>query len=160
MDIIKLIDGIKGKVLDASKIDLLKHAYDLQNQNIEQLKTNNEAVRESHGLLQKKVEQIEAENTSLKKEVQRLTEAIGQNADATGLSKVALDILRLYKKRDVTEILAVELPQYLPHSNIDTESATDELQAAKLMNLGGLVGAMTYRLTAAGRKYIAQGKLE
>src|SRR5688572_26032865 len=51
MDVISILNGIKGKVLDAAHFDLLRSAYDLQNENIEQLKSNNEAIRENNILL-------------------------------------------------------------------------------------------------------------
>ncbi len=38
MEITAILNEIKGKVLDATHFELLKHAYDLQNQNIHQLK--------------------------------------------------------------------------------------------------------------------------
>ena len=40
----QILAGLKDKVLDASHFDILRHAYELQNQNIEQLKTNNDAL--------------------------------------------------------------------------------------------------------------------
>lgn len=68
MDILKILDGVKGKVLDAAHFELLKHAYELQEHNISQLKTNNAALKESNELLKErskgiedKVEQLEEE---------------------------------------------------------------------------------------------------
>ena len=48
MDAISLLSGLKNKVLDAKNYDLLKRTYDLQNQNIEQLKTSNTAFKENN----------------------------------------------------------------------------------------------------------------
>jgi hypothetical protein len=67
MDISKILSDIKGKALDAAHFDLLKHAYDLQNENIEQLKSNNQALKESNEFLEEKVKRLEKENESLRK---------------------------------------------------------------------------------------------
>ena len=69
MDISRILNDIKGKALDAAHFDLLKHAYDLQNENIEQLKSNNQALRESNDLLAEKVKRLEKENESLRRSV-------------------------------------------------------------------------------------------
>ena len=69
MDISKILSDIKGKVLDAANFDLLMHAYDLQNENIKQLKNNNQALKENNDLLKEKVENLEEENQSLRKSV-------------------------------------------------------------------------------------------
>jgi len=53
-DVIKILADIKGKALDVVHFELLKNAYELQNKNIEQLKTNNEALEESIKLLKQK----------------------------------------------------------------------------------------------------------
>ena len=42
MDVIAILQTLKGKVLDATHFDMLKHAYELQDQNLKQLKTNND----------------------------------------------------------------------------------------------------------------------
>ena len=55
MDAISLLNGVKNKVLDATNYELLKHNYELQNQNIEQLKTAKELSEKSNEHLQEEV---------------------------------------------------------------------------------------------------------
>lgn len=73
--IVELLNGLKGTALDLKHIELLKHAYELQEQNIDQLKTNNEALRESTDLLkqnnQRLQEQVEQLETELESEKER-----------------------------------------------------------------------------------------
>ena len=56
MDVLSVLNGIKGKVLDAANHDLLRRAYDLQNDNIEQLKSNNDALRESNSMHKERID--------------------------------------------------------------------------------------------------------
>jgi cell division protein FtsB len=65
MDIIDILGAIKGKVLDVSHFDLLINAYELLNQNIVQLKDNNDALRVSSELLKQKIKELNDENTIL-----------------------------------------------------------------------------------------------
>lgn len=51
MEITKILQTIKGKVLDATHFELLRNAYELQEKNITQLKSNNEALKESNVLI-------------------------------------------------------------------------------------------------------------
>lgn len=64
VDIPAILANIKDKVLDATHFELLQHAYDLQNQNVEQLTRNNEALRESNELLKGEVARLKVENES------------------------------------------------------------------------------------------------
>ena len=66
MDIIAILTGLKGKALELRDIEFLKHAYELQEQNIKQLKENNEAVRDALGLAKTRIESLESENADLK----------------------------------------------------------------------------------------------
>jgi hypothetical protein len=62
MDIISMIESMKGKVLDQMQIELIKHTYSLQAENMEQLKTSNE-------LLRAKVEELKRDNLLLYEKV-------------------------------------------------------------------------------------------
>ena len=67
MDTLKILGDIKGKVLDAAHFDLLKHAYELQEKNIEQLKSNTEALKESNEQYKEKLYKLEQEIKKLQK---------------------------------------------------------------------------------------------
>lgn len=90
MDIVAILQGLKGKVLDLKDIELLKHTYDLQDQNQKQLKTNNDALRENAELvrekitrLQTEIDRLSAENQQLRAEADRLRAASTPSAPTT-----------------------------------------------------------------------------
>jgi len=160
MDVISILSGVKNKVLDAKNYDLLKHAYDLQNQNIEQLKNNNEALKESNKLLQERVNQLKDENDSLIKSVNELTQRLSQlenDRTPAGLSKVALAILDLYRQRDTTDLWKEgEIISALNFGKIQIECGIDELRNAKMIaqSMAGTYD-IRYSLTVKGKKYLA-----
>ena len=61
----EILQGLKGKVLDLQHIEMLRHAYDLQEENVKQLKCNNDLLRDS-------AQRLEAQ---LQETSQRLREA-------------------------------------------------------------------------------------
>lgn len=164
MDISKILGEIKGKALDAAHFDLLKHAYDLQNDNIEQLKSNNEALRESNQLLLDKVKRFEKENEFLRKSIEDLKQQVIDSSDAfqaAELTEVARDVLRLYVQQDVTDLFDEDIIRALRHSRIHVEAALDELEKAGILNLGASVmdQGNSYFLTEKGKKYLTQGDI-
>jgi len=157
MDIIKILSGLKGKVLDAANYELLKQTYDLQNSNIEQLKENNR-------LLQDKVKRIEKENKSLKNSLEQLRKQIPSPSDSSclsNLSNVARDILKLYLSCDETDMFVDEMVERLRQSQIKVEAALNELEEAGILEwYGGQIGrGPSYCLTDSGTKYLADGLL-
>ena len=79
-DVGAILQGLKGKALDVKDVELLKHAYELQDQNLKQLKTNNDALHENVGLMREKtermqqeIERLTTENRQLRAEAQRHT---------------------------------------------------------------------------------------
>jgi predicted nuclease with TOPRIM domain len=165
MDISKILGEIKGKALDAAHFDLLKHAYDLQNENIEQLKSNNEALKESNQLLLDKLERLEKENELLRKSVECLKQQVVQSSDtfhAGGLTEVARDVLRLYVQQDTTDLFDGDIIGALAHSRIHVEAALDELRKGGILDIGGraLDGGKSYLLTGKGKKYLTQGNVQ
>jgi len=162
MDIVSILSGIKGKVLDATYFELLKHSYELQNQNIEQLKSNNEALKESNQLLQEKMSRLEKDSTSLLQKVEELKKQVPVSSgqvNVSNLSEVAVAILKLYLSRDVTEMFPDEMTPSVPYSQIQVEAAIDELVDAEIIfSGGGMVGrGMSYSLTQDGTRLLAKG---
>lgn len=163
MDIGKLLSDLKGKVLDASHFDLLKHAYELQEQNIIQLKSNNDALRESNDLLKeklssytKKIEDLEEENLNLSKTVRSQAESETENIV---LSDNAMTILKKIIQQDVTDFYQNAIIDVLGMGRITTQAALDELSEK------GLIDCMTarhgyglhYHLTNKAKKALTGG---
>lgn len=131
MDILKILDGIKGKVLDAAHFELLKHAYELQESNISQLKTNNAAIKESNELLkehskkiEEKAEQLEDELYHLKKQLKQQTKT---ENDVVQLSENATKIIRKIISEDITDFYQNAIIDAMGISKIAVEAALDEL---------------------------------
>ena len=76
IDVISLLTGLKGKALDLRDIELLKHAYELQDENLRQLKENNDVLREAVGLAQSRVTSLEEENVDLRSQMDVLNDRL------------------------------------------------------------------------------------
>ena len=135
MSFTKVIGSIKGKVLDAAHFEILKSAYELQEENIKQLQINNK-------LLEDKVTKLEEENKDFKEANQELSETIselqqklyGFASDTGGveLSEVAHDILNVYKQHDETLLFDEFVASELSYSKIQVKAGFDELNTAGL----------------------------
>jgi hypothetical protein len=137
MDIIKILGTLKGKVLDASHFDLLKHAYDLQNKNIVQLKNNNDVLKESNDLLKQKIIELNAENTILKETIEEYKnqiKTIPRTSLMDNLSEIAINILELYISNNTTELWEKFIMRTLPFSKIQVQAGLDELCSAELIS--------------------------
>jgi FtsZ-binding cell division protein ZapB len=137
MDIINILGTIKGKVLDASNFDLLKHAYEHQNQNIVQLKDNNDALHESNELLKQKIRELSDENTILKETVKKYKNKIKSlplTSLIDNLSEIAVNILELYISNDTRELWEKYIMRTLPFSKIQVQAGIDELCRAELIS--------------------------
>ena len=160
MDITSILQGIKGKVLDAAHFDLLKHAYELQEQNISQLKSNNEAIKESNLLIQEKNKHILGEKAALESRVQELEATLAKfqttKTASSELSAVALAVLNKFKERDVTDMYQRQLTNLVPHTKIEVESALDELSELELLSFGSVSyeNGVNYYLTGKGKKFL------
>lgn len=153
MDILNILEQLKQKGLDVVQIELLKSAYELQNRNIEQLKDNNDALRESHQLLKEKVTTLEKENEVLKNEFKALP--IIKSDDA--ISEIGRDVLKRCVMDDVIQFnsddMIANLSQY---TRIQVETGIGELRSHSLIIQSGVIGygrGAKYRLTQHGMKY-------
>lgn len=158
MDISKILAGIKGKVLDAANFELLQSAYDLQEQNITQLRQNNDALSESQGILKSKTESLEQENENLRAKIAELETQLAElnpSDNAGGLSKAALSILHYCKRSDSTGFAAELVGHMTELGNIESAAAIDELEknALAIMSSIGMEGTH-YSLTDAGKQYV------
>ncbi len=158
MDIGKLLSDLKGKVLDASHFDLLRHAYDLQEQNIVQLKSNNAALKESNDLLKdklssyvKKIEDLEEENSKLTKQV---ISQSNSKSEKIVLSDSAIAVLKKIVQEDVTDFYQNAIIDVLGMGRIATQAALDELSEKGLIDcMSARPGyGLHYHLTSKAKK--------
>ncbi len=161
MDIAGILGGLKDKVLDAAHFELLKNAYQLQEQNIDQLKSNNEAHKERVNLLHEKIEHLEKERDELAAEAGRLRQeltAVQPAADDGGaVSDEAAAVLVVYATKDATTLDDNVILQAVEFGNIELEAAISELVARDVLRLGSIAmgGAARYSLTDQGTQLLA-----
>ncbi|MGH8427648.1 MAG: hypothetical protein ACRES7_06670 [Gammaproteobacteria bacterium] len=160
MDIIPILQGIKGKVLDAAHFEMLKHAYELQEENIRQLKNNNEALKESNILIREKLDKSEEDKVALE---QALAAANAENdrlrprdENEGQVSEVACAVLLLFKDADATNLYQEQIVKNLQYSRIQVESAIEELCSVNLLDFAGVHGnyGVNYYLTKEGKHWI------
>ncbi len=157
MDIGKILSEIKGKVLDAAHFELLESAYELQNQNIEQLKENNSAIKEKSALLQEKATHLEKENNELKARVEDLESQLANHSgqtEAIKLSEVAVAILRVCIERDITDFYSENMITVISFTRMQTEAAIEELEEKGLVALASVgPDGSNYYVTSEGKKF-------
>jgi hypothetical protein len=160
MDIINKLGAIKGKVFDASHFDLLKHAYELQNQNIVQLKNDNDALGESNELLKQKIKELNDENTILKETIEKyknIIKLLPQTSLIDNFSEIAVNILGLYIRNDTTELWEKFIMRTLPFDEIQVQAGLNELCRAELISSYSFDPShgKEYSLTEKGRYNLA-----
>jgi len=155
MDILSILSGLKGKVLDATHFELLQSAYELQNQNISQLKENNAAIKESNVLLTDKIQQLTKQNNKLQDDIDNLKEKIPQVENE--VSNVALALLKKCVEIDATDFYVDEMADLIPYTKMQFEAAIDELEEIKLLEFSiNDPSGDNYIITRDGKKYILQ----
>jgi len=163
MDIGKLLGGLKGKVLDASHFELLKHAYDLQEQNIVQLKSNNAALKESNELIKEKSGNYLEELEFFKKENDQLSKIVNKakkesETDTIVLSDNAIKLLQRVIHDDVTDFYQNAIVDAVDLTRIEVEAALDELSEKDLISaMSARRGyGLHYHLTSKAKKSLSQ----
>jgi len=155
MDILSILSGLKGKVLDAAHFELLQSAYELQNQNISQLKENNAAIKESNSLLTDKNQRLVKENKELEKEIDNLKAKIPQAGNE--VSNVALALLKKCVEIDATDFYVDEMAKLIPYTKMEFEAAIEELEEIKFLEFSiNDPSGDNYIITRDGKKYILQ----
>ncbi len=155
MDILSILSGLKGKVLDAAHFELLQSAYELQSQNISQLKENNAAIKESNSLLTDKNQRLTKENKELEEKINHLNEKIPQAGNE--VSSVALALLKKCVEIDVTDFYVDEMLELIPYSKMQFEAAIEELEEIKFLEFSiNDPSGDNYIVTKDGKKYILQ----
>lgn len=161
MDILGILQALKGKVLDATHFELLKHAYELQNENLQQLKSNNDALKESNDLFKDKILRLEAEVGRLRATIEELEKKAPVAAPVSGYSPsaAAAAILEQYVKSDELRLYDEQLFGMIKMSKIEIEAGLDELQMHNLIDIGavGSRGA-NYFLTEEGKQFVLKSR--
>ncbi len=156
MNIAKILHGLKGQVLDAAHFELLKHAYELQEENIRQLKTNNEALKESQKLLTEKLSALENDYSALESNVDEIRKNL-PDPEVTEISDYAQNVLDAYKKADSTQMLKKDIASMSKMTNIQTESGIAELAEARyLRGTARRAGGILYSLSSSGKQLLTQ----
>ncbi len=159
MDIAKLLGGLKDKVLDAGHLELLRSAYDMQNETITQLKNNNEPLREGNDLLREKneglvekIDRLTADNASLREQVPAESTAEVEYKP----SPMPAAILSQFHLQDKPDLWNDELIDLLPNSRIEVLSALSELTENNIAEVGIVAedGRCRYSLTSEGRRLV------
>jgi chromosome segregation ATPase len=133
MEFSKILSEIKGKVLDAAHFDLLRHAYELQDENLKQLKSNNEALRENKEQLKEKISMLEQKIAELKKRIDYYQDQLKNFlAQEYEMSEVANAILNLYLEHDETVLNIKRYYSLMPFSKIQVETGIEELCKSKI----------------------------
>ena len=160
MDVLKILSGLKGKVLDAAHFELLQSAYELQKQNIDQLKENNSAIKESNELLKEKNEQLFSANQILSADIEELKSKLPKETSPAlvNLSESAISILTKCIELDVTNFYDQEFVKNIPYSKVKLEAAIDELEEINFLELGitNPYAGSKYNLTNPGKKFALQ----
>ena len=160
MEITKILGGLKDKVLDAANFELLKSAYELQEFNIEQLKSTNTAITENNMLLKEQVQQLEGELDALRSENSDLRTRVKEQSPQqiempTGLT---LGVLGVFYQADETTLYEGQIQGGLNASMVQIAAALSDLTAREFIRLAAVsprLGAR-YRLTALGQKFVAE----
>ncbi len=153
MSVTDILGGLKGKVLDASSLGLLKHTYSLQEEVIKQLRANNE-------LLQEKVDSLRAENASLKGAVDELRQrapAAEAIPEISWLSPDARIVLRAYLDADSASLFRSDIIAQTKIGDIRLGAVYTELHEGGILTLGkGKAGkGISYALTNKGKSVLA-----
>jgi predicted transcriptional regulator len=160
MDVIKLLKRIKGKVLNKEHYELLRQAYELQEQKLAFIQTVNKTLGENSDLLKEKIKRLEHEIGQLQlylteKEVNSgSVEFAGPEKHILEISDITIAILQECLRRDMAEFTADEMSDYLRYEQSKVEAAIAELVESGLISEGksGQTGTV-YGLTDTGRNY-------
>lgn len=152
MDIVKILSGLKGKVVDAENFDILLNAYEFQNENIERLKDKNSALEENNNLLAKKGRLILRENKTLKDKMSLNAGSSSEEVINTELSKTATTILKYCKNNEMTSFNSELILSLIPDNRAETEAAVEELEEHSYIDISGYgLNGSTYYLTIIGK---------
>ena len=167
MSLMEILNDLKGKALDAAHFDLLKHAYELQDKNMEQLEKSNAGLEKENQCLKEKVQQLSVENVTLNEELKKYrAEKAGLRKPKSykKLSVVAQAILDFYLRSDMTTLDDSDIFGGVgggKYSKIEISTAMDELKTAKLLDSCSYnyrTGVRDYFLTKEGLTLLAKRK--
>jgi len=156
MGFIETLETWGGKVLDVARMDLLKHTYKLQEDNIGQLKTNNEALKDSNELLKEKNVELKNEVATLRTNLEEARQAIRDDAEPE-LSEIELKLLKFFGNND-GDVFASD--RLRPRGGFKEQKAVLEHALTNLSHLGFLDVVPTfgdetpYAIAHKGREFL------
>ena len=139
MDIDKLLEIIMGKILDADHADLIRRAFMLQNQTVDQINETNTALKETNSLLKEKLQRLDNEVSEMRRYIFDSASQLPPSAPAgpaqhlRELSDVTEAVLRASLKFKTAEFTYEMLTQALPHDQDQIKAAMAELKESGLV---------------------------
>lgn len=155
-----LLKKIKGKVLDKEHYELLRRVWDLQEQNLDVVRSANRTLTENNHLLKEKIRRLEHENNQLRRSLveKQLVGGPGeisvQGKHILEISDITVAILQECMKRDVSEFTAAEMAGCLGQAHGEVKAAIAELVESGLIREDRSGRKRTvFSLTDTGRNY-------
>ena len=149
-------------MLDATNYELLANAYELQQQNIVQLKENNTSIKESNSLLKEKLNTYEE---LIEEQSEKLSQLESQILLPKSIDKDSRNIedntiLSFLSKNSQAAIYKDHLSSHLGLQDAKTQYYLDSLLEDKLVRASYNMSRPTkYSLTKQGRAYLVENDL-
>jgi FtsZ-binding cell division protein ZapB len=166
MDYSAILAGLKDKMLDLKHIEILRHAFNLQNETIQQLKTSNETFRDRNDFLKEQVTTLQGEVKMLQGKIETLQKSLPTESEYHPQG-FALRIMLLYKDAGKTECYEGEMHRKLQCSDIELSVALRELsdnhilrcssfqrESSRRQGMASDTSGGCYKLTADGEKLV------
>lgn len=166
MEIVKLLGTFKGKALDLKDVELLKHAYQLQDENIKQLKTSNDLFREQVESLRLQIRERDSEIASLTGEIAQtkaqLEEAVRQRPEEnSALSEEQTTMLTHLANHEDRRVYHTDIANWMSLPLTIVKHHMESLSNDDYVHLGYNMHHNRIRvsLTGRGRAYVVENNL-
>ena len=154
MGIGEILNGFKGKALDLKDIELIKHTYELQEENNKQLKENNELLKEKVAQLEAQIVNLVTENTKFKKQTTKAPKRL----PAPKLNDLSVCILQCLAKRDGNRVSENTISETCEKNPTKLRHALKELERGKFI-VQSYDFRGYYSILHLGRGYLAKNGL-
>lgn len=161
-DVMDILTGLKGKVIDLATLEMLKKNYEL-------LEENNTQLSHNAQLANGRADRLGTENDQLKDETRQLRDELAKYQAPKGLSDLAMRVVRCYRDGDCSEMLDTELIRMLGCKAYEFEATAIELRNANYLRATSIrgmsirevrfnsrheSGGTTYSLTSEGKAFL------